>query len=523
MLLPRQLLSDLRDNPLAIGVYLLIARLYLVSHAPIPLGRADVLTFDPSLKIGAVKRAFDRLLAGGWLVGSTASASTKRHYTPSWGMVGGAARPWSLDAPALGRPRHLETLRVNRDLLDIGLGRLDPHPRHAAEVTRYLAAPALGLADLGAYALMRVGLSAPTPPLIALGLVEGGKPCAVPPAPALLHQLAQRSGSALSEHGRRKLGSREREQSALIGRPIGGVIGELIGSTPERNHLVSASGTPELPQRASRPITPGILRDSSDSSSPPPTPTPSGGGWRVLRGGRAERPKPAAAPVPETEATRLLGTIDVRPAQQIELADMPAATVEAAIADGRSRGGIRDLAGWVVYLLRQRRDHDWTPPPPAPRADSPEVLGAYFAQLAAEQEGERVAEQADEHHPAERPAERLPISTPLAPPPEAAQPPSLADVWQDTLASLRLRLPREVYQACVRQVILMSCADGLVTIGVSDMRTKDTLERGYLAALRFALGDALGHDVTVRIVHANTGKDAAERMSRMLGNDRDRR
>src|SRR5690348_16176863 len=106
---PRRMLSDLRDNPLAIGLYLLIGRLYLVTHAPVPLGRADVLAFDPSLKPGAVKRAFDRLLAERWLVGSTAPASTKRHYTPTWGPVGGAARPWSLDMPALGRPRHMET------------------------------------------------------------------------------------------------------------------------------------------------------------------------------------------------------------------------------------------------------------------------------------------------------------------------------------------------------------------------------------------------------------------------------
>src|SRR5690349_12151122 len=69
-LLPRKMLSDLRDNPLALGLYLLVARLYLVSHTPVPLGRADVLAFDPSLKSGAVKRAFDRLLASGWLVGT---------------------------------------------------------------------------------------------------------------------------------------------------------------------------------------------------------------------------------------------------------------------------------------------------------------------------------------------------------------------------------------------------------------------------------------------------------------------
>lgn len=68
----------------------------------------------------------------------------------------------------------------------------------------------------------------------------------------------------------------------------------------------------------------------------------------------------------------------------------------ASIHDGRARGGIRELAGWVMYLLRQRLDPDWTPRPPAPRADAPEVLGEYFAQRAAEQESERETGKADE-------------------------------------------------------------------------------------------------------------------------------
>ena len=171
--LPRRMLGDLRDNGLAIGLYLLVARLYLVSHAPIPLSRADVLAFDPSLKTGAIKRAFDRLIAGGWLIVSSEASSPKHHYTPSWGAIGGTVRPWSLQAPALGRPRHLEAVRVNRELLDVGLGRLAPHPRHAAEIARYLVAPALSLADLGAYALAIAGLGHATPTLYTLGLVEG--------------------------------------------------------------------------------------------------------------------------------------------------------------------------------------------------------------------------------------------------------------------------------------------------------------------------------------------------------------
>jgi hypothetical protein len=204
-------------------------------------------------------------------------------------------------------------------------------------------------------------------------------------------------------------------------------------------------------------------------------------------------------PVPDTNATRLLSTIQVRPAQQIELASMPSAAVEAAIADGRARGGIRDLAGWVVYLLRQRRDHDWAPPP-AQRADAPEALGAYFRELAAKQEGEREAQRVDEHAPAVHPAAMENIATCPALPSETDHPPSLADVWQDTLAILRLRLPRDVYQACVRHLSLLTLANGVATLGVSDARLKDTLERGYPSALRLALGDAFGSDVTVRVV-----------------------
>jgi hypothetical protein len=240
-LVPRRLLSDLRDNPLAIGLYLLIGRLYLISHAPIPLARSDVLAFDPSLKAGAVKRAFDRLTAGGWLLASSVPGSPKGHYAPTWGSVGGQARPWDIHAPALGGPRHLPILRVNRAVLDVGLGRLDPHPRHAAEITRYLAAPALSLVDLGAYTLVGSGVGQPTSTLTVLGLVADGHVCAVPPAPGLLRQFAERSAIELSEHGRRKLGILPADHQGVIGPQIGGVIGTLIGSAPDRMPSFNAS------------------------------------------------------------------------------------------------------------------------------------------------------------------------------------------------------------------------------------------------------------------------------------------
>jgi hypothetical protein len=87
---------------------------------------------------------------------------------------------------------------------------------------------------------------------------------------------------------------------------------------------------------------------------------------------------------------------------------------------------------------------------------------------------------------------------PLGSQAKVEQPPSHAELWQDTLATLRLRLPREVYRACVRQAALISCADGVATIGVSDARLKGTMAFGHLGVLRLALGDALGHEVRCR-------------------------
>ena len=40
--LPQRLITDLQANPAAIGVYALLARLFLIYHAPIPLSAADL-------------------------------------------------------------------------------------------------------------------------------------------------------------------------------------------------------------------------------------------------------------------------------------------------------------------------------------------------------------------------------------------------------------------------------------------------------------------------------------------------
>src|SRR5438477_9859263 len=83
VLLPARLLADLRDTPLAIGIYAFIGRLFLVEQCPLPLSASDIRRYDPSLSRGAILRALDRLVRGGWLIESRGTYKT--HYTPTWG------------------------------------------------------------------------------------------------------------------------------------------------------------------------------------------------------------------------------------------------------------------------------------------------------------------------------------------------------------------------------------------------------------------------------------------------------
>src|SRR6266545_2850927 len=109
--IPQRLITDLHDNPLAIGLYGFIARLYLVAQAPVPLSVHDVLRYDPTLSRGAVLRALARLRAGGYLI-EAAQLGQKTRYTPAWGRIGSVPLPWNMHQPCLGRPRHVARLRL---------------------------------------------------------------------------------------------------------------------------------------------------------------------------------------------------------------------------------------------------------------------------------------------------------------------------------------------------------------------------------------------------------------------------
>jgi hypothetical protein len=527
---PQRLIADLHDNVLAIGLYAFVGRLYLIAQTPVPLSRADVLRYDPTLKAGAVKRAFDRLVAGGWLVEAVQEGRKKQRYTPTWGRVNGAPLPWQMDQPCLGRPRHIARLPLDRGLLDICMGKLTPHPTRTATITRYVTVPALSLSDVGCYALTLADLPHETPSLRWLGVVRNGRALPLPAEQQLLAIISQRPltlddetagrDTELTVSGTRRLGLAPLPPAAgaasraqplffvppgLIGSLIGPLIGSLIGSDAEAGDVPTAPASDEIRSDV-RPA--GITwesRENRDPQDPPPTPPPhepdGGGGAQRTDDQEAPAPHPQRdqqaettsrqiAPIPDTESAQLLQTINVKPAQIIELAQMETAIVEAAIADGRARDGIRDLAGWVVHLLRAHRDYGWKITPPAPRPDSPEALAAAFARYAAEQDAARRMALGDIE----------PRLTEPPPPEPTDSAREITKLWNNVLAAMRLQVERHAFNTWIRRAILLSIADGIATISAPSAFVKEGLEHRYATPLRELIGMLAGFPVQLRII-----------------------
>jgi hypothetical protein len=379
--LPQRLIADLQANPAAIGVYALIARLFLIYQAPIPLSAADLQRYDPKLSYGAARGALQRLVALRWL---SDQSGHKNQYTPSWGVIKGTTQPWRMDAPTLGRPAHVVTLRLDRRLLDVGLGKLVPHPTYPAQTNdRYLEQPILSLRDVGAYAQILGGQGmAATPALWRYGLIRDGVAQPLASAAELIALASQRTldgdGAAPTEHGLRKLGielSGARPaptpgqplffvDHGLIPDPISHLIPDLIPACLESERPSSAAECAESRGESRRPRMagiPGILSEGSESPPHPPTQRQRGGGGDHHTNKEIDR----GAAQSETESARLLRSINAFPSSIAELAALPAELVGRAIAYAESEPGIASIPGWVVEALRRNRDEGW--PIPAPR------------------------------------------------------------------------------------------------------------------------------------------------------------
>jgi hypothetical protein len=135
---PDRLLRDFAHDPLAVGVYLAVARCALSLRGAVPLSPADLAAWSSGARTRdlALMRRIRHLIDAGWLI-ATHGRSVKLHLLPSWGMgAHGIALPWQFGAAQIGKPAGRRVRRVPLDLLDTYLGRLDPQPgRRPAVIT----------------------------------------------------------------------------------------------------------------------------------------------------------------------------------------------------------------------------------------------------------------------------------------------------------------------------------------------------------------------------------------------------
>lgn len=84
----------------------------MVAHGPIALSAADIATWtedsDQERDRARIMRWINQLAADGWLIKIAHGGATKHWLQPAWGRdQQGATRPWSWDAPDMGKPAAL--------------------------------------------------------------------------------------------------------------------------------------------------------------------------------------------------------------------------------------------------------------------------------------------------------------------------------------------------------------------------------------------------------------------------------
>jgi hypothetical protein len=232
VLVPDPLIAALAHDPLAIGVYVAIARLTMVAKAAVPLAARDLAGWMGTQRDAdraAIMRRIVKLEEGGWVIVERTTAS-KHRLLPTWGRdQAGIVRPWRFDTPDSGRPGHLRGRRVPLALFDDYLGRLDPGPGQGrALVSRYFTRPLLDLTDIGVYAIGLRAEIVPTPRLRHLGLHSAAG------------MLSPRDGRSLLEHaaaGTLTILEGDAVVPALLSIQGQARLNDTIGAVPQRDSL----------------------------------------------------------------------------------------------------------------------------------------------------------------------------------------------------------------------------------------------------------------------------------------------
>lgn len=376
--IPDRLLRQFVHDPLAVGVYLAVARCALAERGPAPLSANDLAAWSGNHHSrAAIMRRIQQLIATGWLL-ARREQTVKLRLLPTWGNHG-----WQFNDLRLGKPADVHTRRVPLDLLDSYLGRCDAQPgRRPALITRYFDQPLLDLVDIGTYAIATIAEIMPTERLWQFGLLRDGEPHVPQNLDDLLTTVADghvRCGEQgvqatirLSTFGWRKLrrssdgdlsdDERDCQSRSASESPSGSPSGSRSGS-PSRSASGSrklASGTivyslPERPKARVRETRASYAWDSWNSSTegmnPPPGDRGSGGGSSLVQ---HYQQKPATTAVVSPEAEAMLRAMGVR--NLAALADIPVALIaqwQAVVSHPGMQARFSDPVGFAITQMKQ--------------------------------------------------------------------------------------------------------------------------------------------------------------------------
>jgi hypothetical protein len=172
--IPTNLIIEQRASPLSLGIYTLIARLFLFQKQAIDLSQPDIMKYDSAVDRNSVIRAIAKLTKDSWILQHRGKVGrNKNSYKPTWGFVSGRCIAW--DSKDAAPPPEVQTIQLDSQILDQFIGVIVPNSSGSALIDRPQTKPLLRLADVGVYLTALIGYPVSTPSLTKLKLVINGR------------------------------------------------------------------------------------------------------------------------------------------------------------------------------------------------------------------------------------------------------------------------------------------------------------------------------------------------------------